>query len=128
MTNGIYAFSCFSDMNSPEMVSKELTAFLCAIRKIKKRGDIKQKYEGIKGWKPKLEWMVIQKRILDRFAVDGEEKEDGFKLSAHSPAFFIPSDVVSGEYFEVCLCIEAVDVDDHDVGMDVDDSFSSKSE
>eukprot|EP01083_Nonionella_stella_P171953 588664_1 len=85
-----------SDSQIAQMVSKEMTGLLLAIRQVKKLEQIKKKYADIKAWKPKLEWIVVQKRILDRFSGDGS-----FELNKDSPAFIIPSgDVVSGKYFE----------------------------
>ena len=90
-----------SDSQIPQMISKELTAFMLAIRKIKKQENIKKKFKNIKSWKYKIEWIVVQKRILDRFAVNRSE----FILDENSPAFIIASDVVSGDLFEFYMQI-----------------------
>eukprot|EP01084_Bolivina_argentea_P146206 256072_1 len=93
-----------SDSQIPQMVSKELTALLLSIRKIKKMNEIKLKFDKkiVKEWKPKIEWIVIQKRILDRFSCDKNTKLK-IKLNTHSPTFIVPSDIVSGKYFEFYL-------------------------
>ena len=112
-----------SDSQMAAMVSKEMTALLCAVRKVKLMKEIKQKYSNIKSWKPKYEWLVIQKRILDRFAVKNDDKNRNYRDNNHrkwnrndrnnrndgnnnmrlghsSPAFIIPQHIVSGQYFE----------------------------
>ena len=87
-----------SDSQIAAMTANELNAVMAAVGILKNEKAMKQKYESIKKWRPNFEWILCQKRILDRFSPNGKGRRS--VLRAHSPSFIVPSDIVSGEYFE----------------------------
>ena len=89
-----------SDSQIEAMISNELSAVMAAVQTLQKDEKLKRKYRSIGRWRPNFEWIVCQKRILDRFSPKRNEHGHRFRLHSHTPSFIVPSDVVSGEYFE----------------------------
>eukprot|EP01084_Bolivina_argentea_P232197 391397_1 len=99
-----------SDAQIAEFCSKEISGMLYGIRtEIKQNALLQEKFSELVDWNPVLEVVIVQKRLLDRFArsnsddKDEKETEEAIRITTHSPAFIMPWDVVSGEWFEFYL-------------------------
>ena len=89
-----------SDSQIDAMIANELSAVVAVVRQLRSDKKLKEKHKSIDQWRPKIQWIVVQKRILDRFSPNSNKHDRRFRLQSHTPSFIVPRDIVSGEYFE----------------------------